>query len=337
MHLIGVDIEEIVMKPARRTFLHLAAGAAVLPAVSRVARAQAYPSRPVRIIAGFPPAGSADITARLIGQWLSERLGQQFIVENRPGAGANLATEAVAKASPDGYTLLLTTSTDAWNATLYGNLKFNYIRDIAPVATISRGMGVLVVHPSVLAKSVPELIAHAKASPGKMTMASAGVGSGPHMFWELFRSMTGVNMLHVPYRGGGPALTDLVSGQVQAYFSTLIAAIQYIRAGTLRPLAVSAARRADVLPDVPTVGEFLPGYEATAWFGIGAPKGAPIEIIEKLNKEISAGVGDPGLKMRFAELGDAVFASSPSEFARLIADDTEKWAKVIRAAGIKAE
>jgi tripartite-type tricarboxylate transporter receptor subunit TctC len=321
----------------RRTFLHFAAGAAALPAMSRLAMAQAYPLRPVRILAGFPPAGSVDITARLIGQWLSERLGQQFIIENRPGAGANLATEAVAKAPPDGYTLLLTSSTDAWNATLYGNLKFNFIRDIVPVATISRGMGVLVVNPSVPVKSLPELIALAKENPGKITIASAGVGSGPHMYWELLRSMTGINMLHVPYRGGGPALTDLVAGQVQAYFSTLIAAIQYIRAGTLRPLAVSAATRADIMPDVPAVAELVPGYEATAWFGLAAPRGTPSEIVEKLNKEVSASVANPAMKTRFTELGDTMFASSPTDFAKLIAVDTEKWAKVIRAAGIKAE
>jgi tripartite-type tricarboxylate transporter receptor subunit TctC len=321
----------------RRTFLHFAAGAAALPAMSRLAMAQAYPSRPVRILAGFPPAGSVDITARLIGQWLSERFGQQFIIENRPGAGANLATEAVAKAPPDGYTLLLTSSTDAWNATLYGNLKFNFIRDIVPVATISRGMGVLVVNPSVPVKSLPELIALAKENPGKITIASAGVGSGPHMYWELLRSMTGINMLHVPYRGGGPALTDLVAGQVQAYFSTLIAAIQYIRAGTLRPLAVSAATRADIMPDVPAVAELVPGYEATAWFGLAAPRGTPSEIVERLNKEVSASVANPAMKTRFTELGDTMFASSPTDFAKLIAVDTEKWAKVIRAAGIKAE
>jgi len=291
----------------------------------------------VRILAGFPPAGSVDITARLIGQWLSERFGQQFIVENRPGAGANLATEAVAKAPPDGYTLLLTSSTDAWNATLYGNLKFNFIRDIAPVATISRGMGVLVVNPAVPVKSLPELIALAKSNPGKITIASAGIGSGPHMFWELLRSITGIDMLHVPYRGGGPALTDLLAGQVQAYFSTLVAAIQYVRSGALRPLAVSAARRAEILPDVPAVAEFVPGYEARPWFGLAAPKGTPGEIVEKLNKEVGASVANPAMKARFAELGDTMFASSPTEFAKLIAGDTEKWAKVIRAAGIKAE
>jgi|SRR5262245_4378887 len=325
------------MKLPRRKFLHLAAGAAALPALPHIARAQAYPSRPVRIMVGFPPAGVTDITARIIGQWLSERLGQQFVIENRPGAGGNLATEAVAKTAPDGYTLLLTASNDAWNATLYGNLKFNYIRDIVPVASISRGMGVLVVHPSVPAKSVPELIAYAKASQGKITIASSGIGSAPHIYWELFKSMTGVEMLHVPYRGGGPALTDLLGGQVQVFFSTVISSIEYIKAGRLRPLAVTAATRADVLPDVPTVAEFVRGYEATIWVGIGAPKDTPPEIVNKLNREINAGLADPRIKMRFVELGDAVFASSPAEFAKLIAEDTDKWGKVIRVANIKAE
>jgi tripartite-type tricarboxylate transporter receptor subunit TctC len=325
------------MKFPRRKFLHLAAGAAALPALSRIARAQTYPTRPVRLIVGFPPGGSGDITARLIGQWLSERLGQQFVIENRPGAGATLATETVAKAPPNGYTLLLTGSNDAWNATLYANLKFNYIRDIVPVASVSRGMGVLVVHPSVPARSVPEIIAYAKANPGKLTVASSGVGSAPHMFWELFRSMTGVDMLHVPYRGGGPALTDLLGGQVQAYFATLISAIQYIRDGKLRALAVTGSTRADVLPDIPTVGEFVPGYEATGWLGVGAPKNTPAEIVDRLRNEINGGLADPGLKMRFAELGDAVFATSPADFAKLIAEDTEKWGKVIRSANIKAQ
>jgi tripartite-type tricarboxylate transporter receptor subunit TctC len=325
------------MKLPRRHFLHLAAGAVALPAVSRFASAEGYPSRPVRLIVGFPPAGATDITARLIGQWLSERLGQQFIVENRPGAGATLATEAVAKASPDGYTLLLTGSVDAWNATLYGNLKFNYIRDIVPVASISRGMGVLVVHPSVPARSVPELIAYAKANPGKLTVASSGVGSSPHIFWELFRSMTSVDMVHVPYRGGGPALIDLVGGQVQVYFSTLISAIQYIRDGKLRPLAVTASTRADVLPDIPTIAEFVEGYEASNWTGVGAPKNTPAEVVDKLHTEINRGLADAGLKKRFADLGDAVFASSPAAFAKLIAEDTEKWAKAIKSAGIKAD
>jgi tripartite-type tricarboxylate transporter receptor subunit TctC len=325
------------MRFSRRQFLHLAAGAVAFPAVSRIARAQTYPTRPVRLIVGFPPGGASDITARLMGQWLSERLGQQFVIENRPGAGATLATETVAKAPPDGYTLLLTGSNDAWNATLYGNLKFNYIRDIAAVASVSRGMGVLVVHPSVPARSVPELIAYAKANPSKLTVASSGVGSAPHMFWELFRSTTGVDMLHVPYRGGGPALTDLLGGQVQVYFSTLISAIQYIRDGKLRALAVTGSTRADVLPDIPIVGEFVPGYEATGWLGVGAPKNTPAEIVDKLHNEINGGLADGGLKMRFVELGVAVFASSRADVAKLIADDTEKWAKVIKFASIKAD
>jgi len=324
------------MKLPRHHFLRLAGGAAAMPALRRLAWAQSYPSRPVRLIVGFPPAGAGDITARLIGQMLSERLSQQLVIENRPGAGANLATEAVAKASPDGYTLLLTGSNDAWNATLYGNLKFNYIRDIVPVASVSRGMGVLVVHPSLSANSVPEFIAYARANPGKLTVASSGIGSAPHMFWELFRSMTAVDMLHVPYRGGGPALIDLLGGQVQVYFGTLISAIQYIRDGKLRPLAVTGSTRAEVLPDIPTVGEFVRGYEATIWLGVGAPKNTPAEIVDKLHREINGGLADAGFKMRFAELGDTAFASSRAEFAKLIAEDTEKWAKVIKSAGIKA-
>ena len=257
--------------PHRRQFLHLAAGAAALPPISRIARAQAYPSRPVRIIVGFPPAGSNDIHARLIAQWLSERLAQQFIVENRAGAGGSLATETVVRAAPDGYTLLEAAANDSWNATLYDNLKFNFVRDIAPVASISRTAGVLVVHPSVSAKSVPDLIAYAKANPGKITVASAGVGSGPHVYRQLFKSMTGVDMLHVPYRGGGPALADLLAGQVQVYFGVLTSTVEYVRAGKLRALAVTAAARSEALPEIPTVGEFVLGYEATGWQGIVAP------------------------------------------------------------------
>jgi tripartite-type tricarboxylate transporter receptor subunit TctC len=323
--------------PHRRQFIHLAAGAAALPAMSRIARAQSYPSRPVRIVVGYPPAGSTDITARLIGQWLSERLGQQFVIENRPGAGATLATEAVAKAPPDGHTLLLTGANDAWNATLYSSLKYNFIRDIVPVASVSRGVGVLVVQPSFPAKSVPELIAYANANPGKITIASSGVGGAPFMFWALFKSMTGVEMLHVPYRGAGPALTDLIGGHVQAFFSTLIASIQYIRDDKLRPLAVTGPTRAEVLPNIPTVGEFVPGYEAINWFGVFAPRGTPLRIVDVLQDQINAGLADAALKMRFAELGDTVYPSAPSDFAKFIADDTEKWAKVIRAANITPE
>jgi tripartite-type tricarboxylate transporter receptor subunit TctC len=325
------------MKLPRRQFLHLAAGAAALPAVSRVAKAQTWPSRPVRIISGYPPGGSNDLYARLIAQWLSERLGQQFIVENRAGAGGNLGAEAAAKAAPDGYTLLLASSGDAWNATLYANLKFNFVRDFEPVACVARGMDALVVHPSVPVKSVPELIAAAKANPGKISMASAGVGSAPHMCWELFRSMAGIEMLHVPYRGGGPALSDLLGGQVQAYMPTLVSAIEHIRAGKFRTLAVTAASRASVLPDIPTLSEFIPGYDATIWWGIAAPKNTPADILQKLNTEINMGLANPALKARIAELGDSAFASSREELARLIAEDTTKWANVIRTAGLKAE
>jgi len=325
------------MKLPRRKFLHLAAGAAALPAVSRIAWAQAYPTRPVRIIVGFPPAGSNDIHARLIGQWLSERLGQQFIVENRAGAGGSLATETVVRAAPDGYTLLEAAANDSWNATLYDNLKFDFVRDIAPVASISRTAGVLVVHPSVSAKSVPDLIAYAKANPGKATVASAGVGSGPHVYWQLFKSMTGVDMLHVPYRGGGPALADLLAGQVQVYFGVLTGTVEYVRAGKLRALAVTAAARLEALPEVPTVGEFVPGYEGTGWQGVGAPRNTPAEIINKLNKEINAGLADPRLRARIADLGGTVSVSSPADFGKFIVEYTEKWGRVIRDANIKAE
>jgi tripartite-type tricarboxylate transporter receptor subunit TctC len=321
----------------RRQFLHLAAGAAALPAWFRVARAQAYPSRPVRIIVGYPPGGSNDLYARLIAQSLSERLGQQFIVENRAGAGGNLGTETASNAAADGYTLLLADSGNTWNTTLHTNLKFNFIRDFEPVASLARGMGALVVHPSVPVKSVPELIVAAKTNPGKITMASAGIGSAPHMYWELFRSMAGIDMLHVPYRGGGPALSDLLGGQVQAYMPTLVSAIEHIRAGKFRTLAVTAASRARVLPDIPTLREFVPGYDATIWWGIAAPKNTPTEILQKLNTEINASLASPALKARITELGDIAFASSREEFARVVAEDTHKWANVIRAAGIKAE
>jgi tripartite-type tricarboxylate transporter receptor subunit TctC len=325
------------MKLPRREFLRLTAGAVALPAVPRVARADTYPTRPVRIVSGFPPGGVNDIYARVIGQWLSERLGQQYFVENRPGAGGNIGTESVARAPPDGYTLLLTTSADSWNATLYPDLKFNFIRDIAPVATISRAPGVLVVHPSVPSKSVSELIAYAKSHPGKLTVASAGVGSAPHMYWELFRALTSVDMLHVPYRGGGPALTDLLGGQVQVYFGTLASSIEYIKADQLRPLAVTTATRAALLPDIPALAEFLPSYEASIFVGIAAPRGTATEVVNKLNREINAGLADPRLTRRIAELGDVPLSLTTAEFARLVADETEKWAKVIHAANIKAE
>jgi tripartite-type tricarboxylate transporter receptor subunit TctC len=323
------------MKLPRRNFLHLAAGAAALPAVSRIASAQAYPSRPVRIIVPFAPAGASDITARLIGQWLSERLGQQFVIENRPGGGGNIGTEAVVRAPADGYTLLMAGSANASNATFYD--KFNFIRDIAPVGSVFRGPYVMVVNPSVPARSVPEFIAYAKANPGKLTMASSGTGAVPHVAGELFKMMAGIDMVHVPYRGGGPALTDLLAGQVQVYFPTTVASIGYIRAGRLRALAVTAATRSDALPDIPTVGEFLPGYEASTWYGVGAPKGTPAEIVEKLNKEINAGLADPTMKARLADLGGDVLALSPADFGKLIAEETAKWAKVVKFSGVKAE
>ena len=291
----------------------------------------------MRIVSGFPPGGINDTYARLIGQWLSERLGQSFIVENRAGAGGNLASESVVRAAPDGYTLLLATSADAWNTTLYENLKFNFHRDVAPVASLARGVGVLVVHPSVPARTVSELIAYAKDNPGKITVASAGVGSAPHVYWEMFRTMSGVDMLHVPYRGGGPALTDMLGGQVQVYFATMSASIEYIRSGRLRALATTGRSRSAVLPDVPTLAEFLPGYEASIYVGIVAPRSTPTAIVDKLNHEINLGLADARMTKRIAEFGDAPLAMSPSAFGRLIADETEKWAMVIRAAHIKAE
>jgi tripartite-type tricarboxylate transporter receptor subunit TctC len=328
---------EDAMTLQRRQFLHLAAGAAVLPAVSRIAWAQTYPSRPVRLIVPFPTGGGAEIIARLIGQWLSERLGQPFIIDNRPGAGTNIGTEAVVRAPPDGHTLLLVNSANAINATLYDKLNYNFIRDIAPVASISRGPNVMVVHPSLPAKSVPELIAYAKANPGKLSMASGGIGSGSHVAGELFKMMAGVNMVHVPYRGVAPALTDLLGGQVQVMAASSAGSIEYIRSSKLRALAVTGPTRTDVLPDIPSVGEFLPGYEASGWFGVGAPKGTPVEIVEKLNKEINAALADPKMKARIADVGGTVLPGSPAEFGKLIADETEKWGKVVEFAGIKPE
>ena len=325
------------MKLPRRTFLHLAAGAAALPAVSRVARAQAYPTRPVRLIEPIAPAGAADITARLIGQWLSERLGQQFVIDNRPGGGGNIGTEAVVRAPADGYTLLLVGSFNATNATLYDKLNFNLIRDIAPIAGVFRGALVMLVHPSVPARSVPEFIAYAKANPGKISMASAGIGSTSHLAGELFKAMAGVNLVHVPYRGGGPAVNDLLGGQVQVYFASTPASIEYIKAGRLRALSLTTATRSDALPDIPTVGEFVPGYEATAWYGIGAPRATPAEIVDKLNKEINAALADPRMKARIVDLGGDVLALSPADFGKLIADETEKWGNVIRALNIRAD
>src|SRR6516225_1579317 len=319
----------------RRTFLHLAASAAALPAVSRIVRAQTHPTRLVRIVVGFTVGGFYDTYARLIAQWLSQHLGQPFVIENRTGAGGSIATEAVVRAAPDGYTLLFTGSNDAWNTALYDNLSFNYVRDIAPVASFSKGMGVLVVPPSFPARTVHEFIAYARDNAAKVTIASDGVGSGPHVFWELFRSMTGLNTLHVPYRGATPVIVDLLSSQVQAYFGYLAPLIENIRSGQLRPLAVTSAMRAEALPDVPTIAEFVPGYDATGWNGFGAPRNTSVEIIEKLNKAVNAGLADPRIKLRIAEFGDAVFASSPEEFGKHIVEFTDKWSKVIRAANIK--
>jgi tripartite-type tricarboxylate transporter receptor subunit TctC len=325
------------MKLPRRNFLQLAAGAAALPAVSRFAWAQAYPSRPVRLIVGFAPGGATDIMARLIGQWLSERLGQQFIVENRPGAASNVATEAVVNAPPDGYTLLVATSVNAINATLYEKLNFNLIRDVAPVASIHREPFVMEVNPSVPVKTVPEFIAHAKANPGKINMASAGIGSGNHIAGELFKMMTGVNLVHVPYRGAGPALVDLLGGQVQVMFATMSSSIEYVRGGKLRALAVTTATRSPVLPDIPTVAEFVPGYESSFWSGVGAPKNTPPGIVDKLNREINAALADPKFKARLADLGGTALSGSPADFRKFIADETEKWAKVVKFAGLKPE
>jgi len=323
--------------PHRRQFLHLAAGAAALLAMSRVGAAQAYPSRPIHVIVPFPPGGGTDLTARLMGQWLSERLGQPFIIENRPGGNSNIATEVVVRAPPDGYTLLAVDSSPAINATYYNKLKFDFIRDIAPVASIAGQTQIMEVNPSVPAKTVPEFIAYAKANPGKLNMASFGNGNISHVCGELFKMMTGVNMLHVPYRGAGPALADLLGGQVQVCFGGVISAIEYIRAVRLRALAVTTASRLEALQDIPSLSEFLPGYEATDWKGIGMPRNTPPEIIDKLNKEINAGLADPKLKARFAELGSPVLPGSPTDFGKLIIQDTEKWAKVVKFAGIKAD
>jgi tripartite-type tricarboxylate transporter receptor subunit TctC len=325
------------MKLPRRKFLHLAAGAAALPTVSRIACAQAYPTRPVHLIAGFPPGGVVDIMARLIGQWLSERLGQQFVIENRSGASSNIATEFVARAKPDGYTLLLVNAANAWNMAIYDNLKFDFIRDIAPVASLARGGGVMEVNPSVPVKTVSEFISYAKANPGKINMASAGPGSGPHLYGELFKVMAGVDLATVHFRGGGPAVPELISGRIQVMFEPIVSAIGYIRAGQLRPLGVTTATRINVLPDVPPIGDFVPGYEASGWQGIGAPAKTPPEIIAILNREVNAALADATFKARLVDLGAEPFPNSPAEFGKFIAEYTEKWAKVIRAAGIRAE
>ena len=325
------------MKLPRRKFLHVAAVAAALPAVSRSAWAQTYPARPVRIIVATGPAGAPDILARLVGQWLSERLGQQFVTENRPGGGNNIGTEAVVRAPPDGYTLLLVDPSASINATLYDKLNFNFIRDIATVAGLVRMPLVMVVHPSVPATTVPALIAYAKANPRRINMASPGIGTPGHVAGELFKMMTGTEMVHVPYRGGGPALTGLIGAHVQVFFPSTSLSIEQIRAGKLRALAVTTVVRWDGLPDIPTVGEFVPGYEASIVLGIGVPKRTPVEIIDKLNREINAALADPKVKTRLADLGGTPLAGSSADFAKLIADETEKWGKVIRFAGIKPE
>ena len=325
------------MKCPRRTFLRLAMAAAALPAVSRIARAQAYPSRPVRIIVGFPPGGATDIQARLMGQWLSDRLGQQFIVENRAGASGNIGTEAVVKAPADGYTLLQVVTPNAINAALYTNLNFDFVRDIAPVVCAARLSYVVVVHPSVPAATIPEFIAYAKANPGKINYGSAGQGTPQNIACELFKMMTGLNLVHVPYKGGAPAVADLIAGHVQVVFAPVSESIQQVKAGRLRALAVTTAARLDVLPEVPTVGEFVPGYEASGFAGIGAPRNTPAEIIAMLNKELNAGLADSKIKARIVELGGTVLGGSPAEFGAVISEATEKWARVIKFAGIKAD
>jgi len=325
------------MKLPRRKLLRLAAGVAALPILSRLAGAQSYPSRPVRIVAAFAAGGGVDITARLIAQWLSDRLGQSFVVENRPGAGGNIGTETVINAPPDGQILLLATVPNAVNATLYEKLNFNFIRDSAPVGGIIRVPMVILVHPSVAAKTVPELIAHAKANPGKVNMASAGTGSAPHMAGELFNFMAGVNMGHVPYRGQGPALSDLLGGQVQVYFATTPGTSDFVRTGKLRALAVTTPTRAEGFSELPQVGDFVPGYEASQWYGLTAPKNTPAAVIDKLNREINAALSDAAMKAKFAEIGGEPLAGSPSEFGQLIAAETEKWGKVVKFTGLKPE
>jgi tripartite-type tricarboxylate transporter receptor subunit TctC len=325
------------MKLPRRQFLHLAAGAAALSAWSRIARAQAYPSRPIRWVVGFVPGGATDIIARLMGQWLSERLGQSVVIENRPGAGSNIATEVVVNAPPDGYTLLLVGPAHAVNATLYPKLNYDFMRDIAPIASISREPLVMVVNPSVPAKTVAEFIAYAKANPGKLNMASSGIGTSVHVGGELFKMMTGIDMQHVAYRGAAPAITDLIGGRVQVMFATLPSSIEYIKAGHLRALAVTTARRTPALPDLPIVADVLPGYEASAVYGVGAPRNTPVEIVDKLNKAINAGLADPSMQARLADLGGTVLPGTPADFAKLIAEETRKWAKVVKFSGAKPE
>jgi tripartite-type tricarboxylate transporter receptor subunit TctC len=325
------------MKLQRRQFLQLAAVAAALPVTSGVAGAQTYPARPVRLVIGYTPGGSADLTARLMGQWLSERLGQSFVIENRPGGGTNIATEAVVRAAPDGYTLLLVAPANAINATLYDKLNFDFLRDTEPVAGIIRFPNVVVVNPSLPIHSIPELIAYAKANPGKLNMASSGNGSTIHMSGELFKMLTGINMVHVPYRGGAPALTDLIAGQVQVMFDNIPTCAEHVKSGKLRGLAVTSTTRSEVLPDLPVVADFLPGYEASAWYGIGAPKGTPPEIIERLNKAVNEILADPKAKARFTELGAFLLPGSALDFGKLLANETDKWGKVVKFAGAKVD
>jgi tripartite-type tricarboxylate transporter receptor subunit TctC len=321
----------------RRRFLQLAAGAVALPAVARVANAQSYPTRPVRLIIGYTPGGSADITARIMAQWLTERLGQQVVVESRPGGGTNIATEAVVRAAPDGYTLLLVAPANAINATLYEKLNFDFLRDMTPVAGLIRFGNVMVVNPKVPAKTVPEFIAYAKANPGKINMASSGAGSTIHMSGELFKMMAGIDMVHVPYRGGAPALTDMIGGQVQVMFDNIPTSLQHVRSGALRGLAVTTSEPSELLPELPVVADFLPGYEASAWYGVGAPKGTPAEIVDKLNREINAILAEPRAKTRFGELGASLVKGSPADFAKLLVDETEKWGKVVKFSGAKPD
>jgi tripartite-type tricarboxylate transporter receptor subunit TctC len=325
------------MQLHRRAFLHAIAAASALPASSRIAHTQSYPARPVRIVVGFAAGGSTDIGARLIGQWLQERLGQSFVIENRPGAATNIATESVVRAPADGYTLIMLGPSSAVNATLYEKLNFSVLRDIAPIAGFMRQTQVLLISPSLMVTTVPELIAYAKANPGKLAIGSAGTGSIGHLVGELFKMTAGVDLVHVPYRGAGPLLTDLLGGQVPVSFAGLVGSIEYIRTGKLRALAVTTARRAEVLPNVPTVGEFVPGFEAGDWLGIGAPRNTPAEIVDKLNKEINAGLADPAMKARIADIGGSPLSVTPAEFGRLLAEETEKWGKVVRAANIRSE
>lgn len=327
----------VIVKFPRRQFFRVVAGAAALAAAPRIVRAESYPSRPVRIIVGFAAGSTSDILARLMGQWLSVRFGQQFVIENRPGAGGNVGAETMVNAPADGYTLLLVPPAVAANPTLYEHLSFDFIRDTTPVGGVVRVPNVVEVNPSVPVKTIPGLIAYAKANPGKLSFASAGIGTASHLAGQLFNTMTGANLQHVPYRGDGPAMADLIAGQVQVGFATMTASIGYIRADRLRPLAVCTIKRSDALPDIPTVAEFIPGFEASSWFGIAAPKETPAEIIERLNREVNAGLADPTIKTRLADMGGTPLSGSPADYGKLIADETEKWGKVIRAAGIKAE